>query len=193
MRALCTSLQNLTMNLTFDPKWYHSTDAFTRLRDQIENLTAQHCKGKVSNVPEDLLKDIPCGIPDFFSDTPASVQLRGFYVQHMISTILTKRIFQPFLFTLQRRLEGADHLFQTMSQKLRSESFRREAFWRQQTLHAAYTVSNAKQQINIVAAVIVDEITEVVQQLMYPREQESIKAAIRQIVKLSAESWRYAR
>ena len=164
-----------------------------QLRKQIEHLAAEHCKGAVENVPDGLLKNIPLGVPDFLSDTLASVQLRAVYVQCIISRILTQRIFEPFLFTLNRRHAGADYLFQTMSQKLRSESFRREAFWRQQTLHVAYTVSSAKQSINTVAAVIVDEITEEIQYLMCPGERESIKAAIRRIVKLSAESWRYAR
>ena len=170
-----------------------SIDAFTQLRKQISDVAVERCKGSLGRTPEKLLKDIPAEVPDFLADTPASIQLRAAYVQHTISRILSYRIFQPFLFTLSRRHEAADRLFQAMSQKLRHDSFRREAFWRQQTLHAAYTVSSAKQSINKIAAVIVEEIMEEIEHLTCPDEREQTKVAIRRIVKISAESWRYAR
>jgi hypothetical protein len=126
-------------------------------------------------------------------NTPASRELRAAYIQHTVSKILTYRMFQPFLFTLGKRHDKADTFFQTLSTDIRRKSVRREAFWRQQTLKAAYTASNAKQSINVVAAVIVDEIVESIRHFTDPGQLDQILVSVRKIVKLAAETWRLAR
>lgn len=80
-----------------------------------------------------------------------------------------------------------------MSTKLRHKSTRREAVWRQHTLHAAYSVSSAKQSINKVATVIIDEIVNQIKYFADPKHLEKITTAVRRIVKIAAETWRYAR
>lgn len=76
---------------------------------------------------------------------------------------------------------------------IRRKSVRREAFWRQQTLKAAYTASDAKQSINVVAAVIVEEIIDHIRHFADPKQLEALIVGVRQIVKLAAETWRHAR
>lgn len=111
----------------------------------------------------------------------------------MVSKTLTFRIFQPFLFTLGRRYDKADTFFQMLSMDIRRKSVRREAFWRQQTLKAAYTTSDAKQSINVVAAVIVDEIIDQIKHFADPKQLDSLLTGVRKIVKIAAETWRLAR
>ena len=143
--------------------------------------------------PSDILAKIPSGIPQFLDNTPASRELRSAYVQHVISKTLTYRIFQPFLFTLGRRYDKADTFFQMLSIDIRRKSVRREALWRQQTLKAAYTTSDAKQAINVVAAVIVDEIVDHIRHFTDPKHLDALLTSVRKIVKLAAETWRLAR
>ncbi|KAM5442901.1 hypothetical protein MferCBS31731_001773 [Microsporum ferrugineum] len=143
--------------------------------------------------PPDILAKIPSDIPQFLDNTPASRELRAAYVQHVISKTLTYRIFQPFLFTLGRRYDKADTFFQMLSIDIRRKSVRREAFWRQQTLKAAYTTSDAKQAINVVAAVIVDEIVDHIRHFTDPTHLDALLTNVRKIVKLAAETWRLAR
>lgn len=76
---------------------------------------------------------------------------------------------------------------------IRRKSVRREAFWRQQTLKAAYTTSDAKQSINVVAAVIVDEIIDHIKHFADPKQLDALLTGVRKIVKLAAETWRHAR
>lgn len=76
---------------------------------------------------------------------------------------------------------------------IRRKSVRREAFWRQQTLKAAYTTSDAKQSINVAAAVIVDEIVDHIKHFADPKHLDSLLTGVRKIVKLAAETWRHAR
>jgi hypothetical protein len=76
---------------------------------------------------------------------------------------------------------------------IRKKSVRREAFWRQQTLKAAYTTSDAKQSINVAAAVIVDEIIDHIKHFADPKHLDSLLTSVRKIVKLAAETWRHAR
>jgi hypothetical protein len=80
-----------------------------------------------------------------------------------------------------------------MSRKLRYKSIRKECVWRQHTLHAAYSVSSAKQSINKVATVIIDEIVNQIKHFADPKHLEKIITAVRRIVKIAAETWRYAR
>ena len=140
-----------------------------------------------------MLALVPPGLPSFVANTDASRRVRQAYVQHVVSSVLTYRIFHPFLFTLGRRYDGADLLFQDMSRKLRHKSIRRECVWRQHTLHAAYSVSSAKQSINKVATVIIDEIVNQIKHFADPTHIERITTAVRRIVKIAAETWRYAR
>ncbi|KAJ5563671.1 hypothetical protein N7535_008835 [Penicillium sp. DV-2018c] len=135
----------------------------------------------------------PHGTPPFLDNTPSSRELRCAYIQHIISKTLTFRIFQPFLFTLGRRYDKADTFFQMLSMDIRRKSVRREAFWRQQTLKAAYTTSDAKQSINVAAAVIVDEIIDHIKHYADPKHLDSLLISVRKIVKLAAETWRHAR
>jgi hypothetical protein len=132
-------------------------------------------------------------MPSFLDNTPASCELRSAYIQHVISKTLTYRIFQPFLFTLGRRYDKADTFLQMLSMDIRRKSVRRETFWRQQTLKAAYTTSDAKQSINLVAGVIVEEIIDHLKHFTDPKRLDALIIGVRKIVKLAAETWRHAR
>lgn len=156
-------------------------------------LSKEHFSYLPIDPPQEVLSKLPPTLPSFLDNTPASCELRSAYVQHVVSKTLTYRIFHPFLFTLGRRYDKADILFQMLSMDIRRKSVRREAFWRQQTLKAAYTTSDAKESINVVAAVIVDEISNHLKHFADPRKMDSLLTGIRKIVKLAAETWRHAR
>lgn len=168
-------------------------DCFGQLSRLIVSLSKEHFAYLPIDPPKDILSKIPAELPSFLDNTPASRELRGAYVQHVVSKTLTYRIFHPFLFTLGRRYDKADTFFQLLSMDIRRKSVRREAFWRQQTLKAAYTTSDAKQSINVVAAVIVDEITNHLKHFADPRHLDTLVLDVRKIVKLAAETWRLAR
>lgn len=170
-----------------------SIDAFSQLRRQIIQLSEEYFQNLPIAPPNDVLARVPPGLPSFLANTDASRRIRQAYVQHVVSSVLTYRIFHPFLFTLGRRYDGADILFQDMSRKLRYKSIRKECVWRQHTLHAAYSVSSAKQSINKVATVIIDEIVNQIKHFADPKHLEKIITAVRRIVKIAAETWRYAR
>ena len=172
----------------------YSTDAFSELQTEIINLGREYCKGFLTEaLPSCTLSKLPADLPDFKSDSPASIGIRAAYVQHIISHTLTIRVFQPFLFTLSRRHEPANRIFEDMSRQLRQKSTRRESSWRQHTLHAAYTAQSAKQAVNKAAAEIVKEICGGIKYLVSYKEEEQVHAAVRRIVKIAAETWRYAR
>lgn len=171
----------------------YSLDAFGQLSRLIVDLSKEHFSYLPIDPPKDILEKIPPEMPSFLDNTPASRELRSAYIQHVISKTLTYRIFQPFLFTLGRRYDKADTFFQVLSMDIRRKSVRREAFWRQQTLKAAYTTSDAKQSINVVAAVIVDEIVDHIKHFADPKRLDAIISGVRRIVKLAAETWRHAR
>lgn len=168
-------------------------DCFEQLHGLIVDLSKEHFAYLPIDPPKDILSKIPSDIPPFFDNTSASKELRSAYVQYVISKTLVFRIFQPFLFTLGRRYDKADTFFQMLSMDIRRKSVRREAFWRQQTLKAAYTASDAKQSINVVAAVIVDEIIDHLKHFADPKSLDSLLMGVRRIVKLAAETWRLAR
>lgn len=170
-----------------------SVDCFNQLSRQIVDLSKEHFGYLPIAPPKDILEKIPSGIPSFLENTQGSRELRSAYVQHFISKVLTYRIFQPFLFTLGRRYDKADTFFQMLSMGIRRKSVRREAFWRQQTLKAAYTASDAKQAINVVAAIIVDEIVDHIKHFAEPERLNDLITGVRKIVKLAAETWRHAR
>lgn len=119
--------------------------------------------------------------------------MRAAYVAHTVSKLITYRVFGPFLFSLGRRYDKADSLFLSMSNHIRDKSTRKEAIWRQQTLLAAFTSSGAKQRINTAAGTVVEEIVNAIRHFADPREEEGIKIAVKRIVKLAAETWRFAR
>lgn len=110
-----------------------------------------------------------------------------------MAKLITYRVFGPFLFSLGRRYDKADSLFSSMSHHIREKSTRKEAIWRQQTLLAAFTSSGAKQRINTAAGTVVEEIVNAIKHFADPREEEGIKVAVKRIVKLAAETWRFAR
>ncbi|KAL4765206.1 uncharacterized protein BDW70DRAFT_83708 [Aspergillus foveolatus] len=168
-------------------------DCFGQLQRLIVTLSKEHFSYLPIDPPQEVLSKLPPELPSFLDNTPASRELRSAYVQHVVSKILTYRIFHPFLFTLGRRYDKADILFQMLSMDIRRKSVRREAFWRQQTLKAAYTTSDAKESINVVAAVIVDEISNSLKHFADPRRMDGLLTSIRKIVKLAAETWRHAR
>ncbi|KAJ5430923.1 hypothetical protein N7445_008655 [Penicillium cf. griseofulvum] len=168
-------------------------DCFTELSQLIHNLSKEHFGYLPIDPPKDILSKIPSELPPFLDNTPASRELRCAYIQHIISKTLTFRVFQPFLFTLGRRYDKADTFFQMLSMDIRRKSVRREAFWRQQTLKAAYTTSDAKQSINVAAAVIVDEIIDHIKHFADRKELDPLIMGVRKIVKLAAETWRHAR
>jgi hypothetical protein len=170
-----------------------SLDCFTELSQLIHNLSKEHFGYLPIDPPKDILSKIPSELPPFLDNTPASRELRCAYIQHIISKTLTFRVFQPFLFTLGRRYDKADTFFQMLSMDIRRKSVRREAFWRQQTLKAAYTTSDAKQSINVAAAVIVDEIIDHIKHFADRKELDPLIMGVRKIVKLAAETWRHAR
>lgn len=168
-------------------------DSFTELSQLIYNLSKEHFGYLPIDPPKDILSKIPSELPPFLDNTPASRELRSVYIQHVVSKTITYRVFQPFLFTLGRRYDKADTFFQMLSMDIRKKSVRREAFWRQQTLKAAYTTSDAKQSINVAAAVIVDEIIDHIKHFADPKHLDSLLTSVRKIVKLAAETWRHAR
>lgn len=170
-----------------------SLESIDQLSRLIIALSKDHFAYIPINPPKDILSKIPDGLPPFLDNTAAARELRSAYVQHVVSKTLTYRIFQPFLFTLGRRYDKADTFFQMLSMDIRRKSVRREAFWRQQTLKAAYTASDAKQSINVVAAVIVDEIINELKHFADPKQLDALLTAVRKIVKLAAETWRLAR
>jgi chromosome segregation ATPase len=168
-------------------------ESFGQLSQLIVDLSKEHFAYLPIDPPKDILEKIPPEMPSFLDNTSASCELRAAYVQHVISKTLTYRIFQPFLFTLGRRYDKADTFFHVLSMDIRRKSVRREAFWRQQTLKAAYTTSDAKQSINVVAAVIVDEIVDHIRHFADPKKLDALIQAVRKVVKLAAETWRHAR
>jgi hypothetical protein len=136
---------------------------------------------------------IPSEIPNFMDTTAAATQIRACYIQSTISSILLIRIFQPFLFTLGRRYGGVDTFLQSLSTNLSLKSERRESCWRQTTLRAAYTVSKAKEAINVAATVIADEIVDEIKDFANPSYWPAISVGVQRIVKSAAEVWRFAR
>ncbi|KAL8679648.1 MAG: hypothetical protein Q9186_004109 [Xanthomendoza sp. 1 TL-2023] len=128
-------------------------------------------------------------MPPFLVDTPASAQLRVAYVQSVISSIISRRIFQPFLFTY----DHFDSLFNEWGECLRGKSTKREAIWRQRTLHAAFSCPSSKQRINTFAATVVDEVVAAIKPFADRRQREPMTAAVRKVVKTAAETWRLAR
>lgn len=102
-------------------------------------------------------------------------------------------MFTPFLFSLGQRFDQADALLTNLSHQLRSKSTRKEAIWRQHTLTAAYTTTDAKARINNAAGGVIEEIITSIMPFTEASAEEAVRAAVRPIVKLAVEVWRYAR
>ncbi|KAL8772320.1 MAG: hypothetical protein Q9209_002532 [Squamulea sp. 1 TL-2023] len=128
-------------------------------------------------------------MPPFLVDTPASALLRVAYVQSLISKIINRRIFQPFLFTYDQ----FDDLFNEWGECLRDKSTKREAVWRQRTLHAAFSCPSSKPRINAFAATVVDEVIAAIKAFSGRTKREQLTAAVRKVIKTAAETWRLAR
>lgn len=146
-----------------------------------------------SPVPADLRAQLPSNFPSFTSDTIPSRNLRAAYIVHTISRIVTARIFTPFLFSLSRSNSKTNSLLSSLSQHLREKSTRKESVWRQHTLMAAFTMSGAKQNVNNVAASVVEDIMEALKWFSEKSDRESLEVGVRRVVKLAAETWRFAR
>ncbi|KAF2088373.1 hypothetical protein K490DRAFT_4302, partial [Saccharata proteae CBS 121410] len=171
-----------------------STEAFSKLLSQIFDLSHTHFKHLSTRPPDTHLSLIPPSLPSFLGNTAATHHLRAAYVTHLISSRLTARIFTPFLFSLDSPTDtDTDTLFATMSAQLRARSPRKEALWRHQTLTTLFTGSDAKRRINAAASSIVEDIVTSITPFAEPSEEEGIRTAVRRIVKLAAETWRFAR
>jgi len=140
-----------------------------------------------------VLAELPAGLPSMLNNSEASAILRQAYVQHTISKYLCYRIFQPFLFSLGKRYDKADTLFQAMSNQLREKSTRKEAVWRHYTLLAGYTAYNSKKNQQVAAAAVIEEIASYVKPFADPSKMDVVTSGITRIVKYAVETWRYAR
>ncbi|CBX95495.1 predicted protein [Plenodomus lingam JN3] len=172
---------------------HHLLVSFSQLQKQIIDLASTHFMHLPVRPPAEDLAQVPSNLPSFLGDTAASRQVRAAYIAHTISKLITYRVFGPFLFSLGTRYDKADSLFSSMSTHIRAKSTRKEAIWRQQTLLAAFTSSGAKQRINTAAGTVVEEIVNAIKHFADPKEEEGIKLAVKRIVKVAAETWRFAR
>lgn len=142
-----------------------------------------------SEIPSHVARGLPPNLPPFLVDTPASALVRIAYVQSLISNIIDRRIFQPFLFTYAE----LDNNFNEWGECLRGKSTKREAIWRQRTLHAAFSCASSKPRINTFAASVVDEVITAIKPFAGRTRREQLKAAVRKVIKTAAETWRLAR
>lgn len=140
-------------------------------------------------MPSQIARSLPPNLPPFLVDTPASALVRIAYVQSLISDIINRRIFQPFLFTYAE----LDNHFNEWGEYLRGKSTKREAIWRQRTLHAAFSCASSKPKINTFAASVVDEVIVAIKPFADRSKREQLKAAVRKVIKTAAETWRLAR
>jgi hypothetical protein len=157
---------------------------------------AASCFAKAATEPSiELVERVPKQIPSIFEDSITSKQARTAYVSHLISTILVERVFTPFLFGLGTRCDETADILAKVSDRIRVRSALREATWRQHTLLAAYTTTDAKARMNQEAGKVVDEIMEAIMPLYVEGDiqRDEVRQKIRNIVKLAVETWRYAR
>jgi hypothetical protein len=125
--------------------------------------------------------------------TDAARELRAFYIQHKIFQVLTRRVFRPFLYTLDCRCGGLDVFLRRLSVGIRSKSERREAAWRQITLRSAYTGAQAKKAIHLVGHKTVEEILGEIKWFTHEDEWPSLTLSVQFVVKAAAELWRFAK
>ncbi|TID17363.1 rna polymerase rpb1 c-terminal repeat domain-containing protein [Venturia nashicola] len=168
-------------------------DAFASLSNQIVELATTQFVSLPSNPDPDALARIPATLPSILDNSTASCDLRASFIAHTISSILTVRVFTPFLFSLGLISDQADALLTNLGHQLSSKSTRKEAIWRQHTLTAAYTTTDAKARINSAAGGVIEEIITSIMPFTEADAEEAVRAAVRPIVKLAVEVWRYAR
>ncbi|KAL8721147.1 MAG: hypothetical protein Q9225_002105 [Loekoesia sp. 1 TL-2023] len=164
-------------------------EAFDSLQKQILVLAEEFCSDCPSQVPNEVAQSIPSNLPSFLVDTPAAARVRLAYIQGLVSNIINRRIFQHFLFTY----DHFDDIFNAWGDYLRSKSTKREAFWRQRTLHAAFSCPGSKERINKFARSIIEEVMTAIKPFANRSKREEMLNAVKQIVKTAAETWRYAR
>lgn len=172
---------------------YFSMESFTQLSTLVFALaTSFFGKVPLGSTTEHVA--VPPQLTNLFEDTSRSHRARIAYVAHLVSSILLKRVFTPFLFGLGRRSEDTSTLLADVSDQIRAKSARREATWRQHTLLAAYTTTDAKTRMNKEAGNVMDEIIDAVAPFCAGAEtMDELRASVRKIVKLAVETWRYAR
>ena len=170
-----------------------SHESFNSLQNQISDLAMRYFRDGPTHLPGKIIEKIPVNLPSMTLNTDSSRQLRIAYIEHVISSVITHQVFEPFLFTLAMRCKSTDELIMEWSEGLRENSKKRETLFRQHIIYAACTSSNAKKSINDVAAVIVDQIVEAIKHFASHANWEHMRVGIRRIVKLAVETWRYAR
>ncbi|KAL8693214.1 MAG: hypothetical protein Q9218_001926 [Villophora microphyllina] len=164
-------------------------EAFDCLTKQISDLAQEFCSICPLRLSSEITRSIPPNLPPFLTDTPASSLIRVAYVQSLVADVINRRIFQHFLFTF----DDLDSVFNEWAEYLYSKSTKREAIWRQRTLHAAFSCPSSKPRINKFATSIIDEILYVIKPFSDGNQKEQMLAAVKKIVKKAAETWRYAR
>jgi hypothetical protein len=107
--------------------------------------------------------------------------------------VLTKRIFEPFSFTLDCRCGGLNAFLQRVAVGIRSKSERREAAWRQITLRSVFTGAQAKKAIHLVGHKTVEEILGEIKWFTEEDEWSSLTFRVQFVVKAAAELWRFAK
>lgn len=167
-------------------------DCFSELHILIRNASQEHFAYVPIDPPTEILKKIPRGIPQFLDNTAVSRELRAAYIQHYISKILTYRIFYPFIFTLGQ-IDKEDTASQILSTDTTPSSVHHEPEWRQQTLKAVYSTSDATKAINTVVGTVQDEIMDHIKHFADPHHLDDLILRLRRIIELAAETWRHAR
>ena len=116
-----------------------------------------------------------------------------YIIMSMVWSLLCRRVFSPFLFTLGPCHREANKLFGEFSQQLRKCSPQREAAWRQRVLYTAYKSAYTKQSVKKVAGSMVKEIVKLVECLTLGSACKGIVDRVHEIVRIAAETWRYTR
>lgn len=172
-----------------------SIEAFKQLSTFIFELSTTYFKTPPAAPPAEALTIIPEVLRVIYDSTPRSMQNRSALIAHLISTILVDRVFTPFLFGLGCRSQETENLLEKVSDHLLTKHSRKEATWRQHTLLAAYTTSDAKLRMNREAGRVVDEIMEAIRPFASDPDTttDEIRGVVRKVVKLAVETWRYVR
>ncbi|KAK7606160.1 hypothetical protein JOL62DRAFT_368894 [Phyllosticta paracitricarpa] len=167
--------------------------AFSRLQRQVLAVSSNHFKKLPDPPAADVLARLPPNVPDFFADSTSAAHLRVSFVMYSISKILTTRIFEPFFFSPDGDADPSVKLLKAISTQLREKDLVREATWRQHTLSSLFRGPDAKRCINAAASSVVDEICKTLEPFLANKiDEELVHAEVRRIVKLAAETWRFA-
>lgn len=131
-------------------------------------------------------------LPEILGSTNTAIELRAIMIQHKIFKVLHRRIFQRFLFV---PFEGQsefelDQVLGGLSRLICQKSLRREAIWRSITLRAIYTSPGARDTVGVMAATILDEVLEHVEDLSTPSCRGPLAAALKEVVRSAVELWR---